>query len=118
MSSPEQQEVELETVEVEHNIKMGEALERLEQNADFKTIINEGYLDQAVKNSVSLLALPARQLDAITAGGGRVSVMENLVAASNLQYYLAMLKQFHQSAIAPDTFEEDEAEEAIDKDLH
>ena len=115
MSSPEQEQAELETIEVDHNIAMGEALERLKENPDYKLVIANGYMKQSALNAVSLLALPARQIDSITAGGGRAKVMEDLISISNLQYHLDIVEQFYISAVAEANgdsgFEEDEEDE-------
>ena len=108
MSSPEQQEVELETVEINGYLNMGEALARLEKNPDFKTVIMEGYLGQNVKDSVSLLAVPA-----VIKQGERSGIMEDLVAASNLQYYFQMVKNFHEGALSDTLAEMEATEETI-----
>ena len=78
---------ELETAERQYWVEASEALERLEKNPDFKKVILDGYLEQKVLDSVSLLAHPA-----IKQRGERADVMEDLVAASNLKYYMGMIK--------------------------
>ena len=99
-----QEQVELETVQVEHYVEMGEALDRLEQNEDFKKVIIEGYLKANVLDSVSLLAVPQ-----IKKAGERTDVMEDLIAASNLQYFLQTVHQFHAAQKDPILSEEEEA---------
>ena len=94
--------VELETIEVLEDVEMYEALERLEKNPDFQKVIKEGYLKKSVLDSVSLLAHPS-----IKQQGQRPDVMEDLVAASNLNFYLLMLKNKGQAALAD--LDEDDA---------
>ena len=110
MSSLEQLETEVEVAEINHDIEMGEALLRLEKNPDFKKIIVDGYLDQKVKSSVSLLAVPN-----IKQRGERPDIMEDIISASNLQFFLAQIDMFYQAAIEPpltdEEFTEMEAEE-------
>lgn len=101
------EEVELETFEIEHHLKMGEALERLRKNPDFQTIIMEGYLKEKVLSSVSLLGVPQ-----ISENGKRPGVMEDLIAASNLQYFFAMIDNFYEGAKAP-ILSDDEEEEML-----
>jgi hypothetical protein len=94
MSTPKQ----LETVDVvaDHAIKMGEALKRLKENPDFKVLILEGYLEQKVLASVSLLAVPA-----IKSRGERPEVMEDLVSASNLQFFFMQVEDKYAGATDP-----------------
>ncbi len=111
MSNPEDQE----TIYVNHHVVMGEALERLTKNADFQTVIVEGYLDQCVKASVSLLAVPD-----IKSRGERPAVFEDLISASNLQYYFQQVASFHEAAIQDESgelnedFDEDEDSTLVD----
>lgn len=99
---------ELLTVEVEqeHNIKMGEALNRLRDNPDFKTFIMEGYLEGKVLASVSLLAVPS-----IKSQGHRPDIMEDLIAASNLKYFMTMTDNAYEGAVDPVLSDEEEAEQ-------
>ena len=84
----------LETTDIIHAVDMGESLERLEKNPDFQKIIVEGYLDRKVKASVSLLAVPA-----ISQRGERPAVFEDIIAASNLQYFFHMIATDYASAM-------------------
>lgn len=88
-------ELELETTSAIYEVDLLEALERLEKNPDFKKIIVDGYLKEKALESVSLLAHPA-----IKQRGQRPDVMEDLVAISNLKYYLFMIKQLGEGAKA------------------
>ena len=42
-------------------VELSEALERLEQNADFKRVITDGYMDQSIKGIVMTLAYTANE---------------------------------------------------------
>ena len=111
MSTPaEQLQETLESVdtteEVNHALMMGEAYERLKVNPDFKTIILEGYLNEKVLASVSLLAVPA-----IKARGERPEVMEDLVSASNLQFFFQMIEQAYEGAKSGPVLSDEEEDE-------
>lgn len=93
------------TKETEHAIEMGEALKALRANPHFKKLILEGYLEGKVLASVSLLAVPQ-----IKAQGQRPDIMEDLVAASNLQYYFQMIEQAYEGATDPVLSDEEQAE--------
>ena len=92
--------------EAEHAVKMGKALSRLQDNKDFKTLILEGYLKDKALASVSLLAVPQ-----IKASGQRADIMEDLVASSNLAYFLQMVENAYVEATDPVL--SDEEEEAL-----
>ncbi len=103
MSNPNEQE-ELETIDINHHVQMGEALERLRSNPDFKLVIEEGYLKDKALASVSLLGVPQER-------PRRIEIMEDLIASSNLQFFMAMIEQFYDGAKAP--ILSDEEEEAL-----
>jgi len=105
MSNPEQENIELMTANFDHAIEMGEALKRLQRNGDFKKIITNGYLKEKVLASVSLLGVPQ-----IQAEGKRPGVMEDLVAASNLQFFLRLIEHQYEAAKDPILSDEEEAE--------
>jgi len=96
---------ELETIETEHHVVMGEALGRLRNNPDFKMVIENGYLKEKVLASVSMLAVPQ-----ISETGKRPGVMEDLISASNLQFFLSMVEDFYEAAKDPVLSDEEEAE--------
>jgi len=100
-SAPE----ELVTLDLEHAVVMGEAYKRLQRNGDFKTVITNGFLDEKVKASVSLLAVPQ-----IKDAGQRPNVIEDLIAASNLGYFFQMIEQQYEAATAPILSDEEEEE--------
>ena len=100
MSNP----VELETVEQEHHLVIGEALMRLRKNHDFQTVILDGYLKDKVLASVSLLGVPQ-----ISEHGKRPGVMEDLVSASNLQYFFSQIEGFYEGAKNPTLTDDEEA---------
>lgn len=87
----------------DHHIMMGEALKELKQNPHFKLLILEGYLGQKVLASVSLLAVPQ-----IKDKGARPGVMEDLISASNLQYFFQMVEAHHEGAMSPILSDEEE----------
>lgn len=89
-----------------HDIELGKALEELEKNPHFRTLILDGYLNQKVMASFSLLGVPQMQ-------GNRGHIMEDMVAASNLQYWFQMVKQRYLGATDP--ILSDEEEEAMRK---
>lgn len=105
MSNPENQDIELETIAQDHHLLMGEALNRLRNNPDFKSVILEGYLKDKVLASVSLLAVPQ-----ISDHGRRPGVMEDLISASNLQYFFSQVDNFYEGAKDPVLSDDEEAE--------
>lgn len=105
MSNSEPSQVELETIELEQALELGEAWNRLKENEDFKKIITDGYLKDKVMASVSLLAVPQ-----IKARGERPDIMEDLVAASNLQFFLRWIETQYEAAMNPILSDEEEEE--------
>ncbi len=106
----------LETIEIEHHLQMGEALNRLRENPDFQKVIMEGYLKDKVLASVSMLAVPQ-----IAEQNRRPGVMEDLISASNLQYFFQMVDNFYEGAKNPILSDEEEAALAAaeeDKGVH
>lgn len=91
--------------ELEHHLTMGEALHRLYKNPDFQKVIMEGYLKDKVLASVSLLGVPQ-----ISENGKRSGVMEDLVSASNLQFFFRQVEQFYEGAKQPILSDEEEIE--------
>ena len=103
MSNSEPSELELETIEMENAIAMGEALKRLEKNSDFKKIITKGYCEQKALGSVSLLGVPQMR-------DNRVGIMEDLVSISNLQFYFRWIHNQHDAAKNPVLSDQEEEE--------
>lgn len=103
MSTPEFDPYDLATIDQEHHIVMGEAWMRLRKNGDFKKIIMESYLKEKVLASVSLLAVPQ-----IHDAGKRPGVFEDLIAASNLQFFFKMIEDFYEGAKNPILSNEEE----------
>lgn len=77
---------DLLTVENEYWVNLHNALERLEQNEDFKKVIKEGYFRDKAVNGVSLLAT-----DYVKQAGARGDIMEQLVAISQLEDYFNVI---------------------------
>lgn len=105
LKKAEEEAQELLTVNIEHAVKMGEAWKRLQKNADFKKVIMDGYLNKKVLDSVSLLAVPQ-----IKQRGERPEVMEDLISASNLQYYFMLIEHEYEGATQPILSDEEEEE--------
>ena len=91
---------DLLTVENEYWVTMHDALERLEQNEDFKKVIQIGYFKDKAVNGVSLLAT-----DYVKQVGARGDIMEQLVAISQLEDYFAVI---HNLGTVPTDAEDDE----------
>jgi hypothetical protein len=91
---------DLLTVENEYWVTMHDALERLEQNEDFKKVIQIGYFKDKAVNGVSLLAT-----DYVKQAGARGDIMEQLVAISQLEDYFAVI---HNLGTVPTDAEDDE----------
>ena len=91
---------DLLTVENEYWVTMHDALERLEQNEDFKKVIQIGYFRDKAVNGVSLLAT-----DYVKQAGARGDIMEQLVAISQLEDYFAVI---HNLGTVPADAEDDE----------
>lgn len=104
MSNPENQAAELETVDQDHHLAMGEALNRLRNNPDFKAVILDGYCKDKALASVSLLGVPQ-----ISEQGRRPGVMEDLVSISNLQYFFMQIDNFYEGAKDPVLSDDEEA---------
>ncbi len=119
MSIQENQPAELEEAELEYYVVMGEALNRLEQNPDFKQVILHGYFQNKALDSVSMLGV-----ESVKKAGERTHVMEDLVSISNLQQFFIMIKNFHRGAVNPVLSDEEQAEldrldnGIPDKELH
>jgi len=105
MSTENPTQEELETIDTEHHLLQGEALDRLRKNPDFQTVIMENYLERKVLASVSLLGVPQ-----ISEKGGRPGIMEDLISASNLQYFFAMIDNLHEGCKNPILSDEEEQE--------
>lgn len=80
-------EEEILRVENQYWVDMAQALERLEQNDDFKKVILEGYFKDKAINGVSLLAT-----DYVKKGGFRPELMEQLIAISQLEDFFMTIK--------------------------
>jgi len=109
--SNQNESVELETTEIEHYVDMGQALDRLRNNADFKKVILDGYFRDKAADSVSLLSLPV-----IKKRNERGDIMEDLVAISNLQFFFMTIDQMHQAAAEPILSDDEEAEFAAQEE--
>ena len=75
---------ELEAAEKAVDSKKYEALTRLLENEDFKTVVLDGYLKDEAARITSLLAVPSEQQF-------RSQMFEGLAAISHFEYYLQTL---------------------------
>ena len=83
------------TADMQYHIELASALERLEQNEDFKMLILEGYIKDEAVRCVGLLAN-----DQIKRINARPDVMEDLIAISSLQDYFIKVKNYGDAASA------------------
>lgn len=92
----------------EYNYYVGQkqALDRLEQNPDFKKVILEGYFRDKAVNGVSLLATEYTRRN-----GLRPVIMEDLNAISVLQDYFLTIKRMGTEPEDDEDYIEDESTE-------
>ena len=85
-------------------VELSEALERLEQNADFKRVIKDAYLDESAKGIILTLAYA-------TENQVRERI-NKLIGISNFQLFLAGVKangiRAHEALNDPSVFEQGE----------
>lgn len=85
-------------------VELSEALERLEQNADFKRVVTDGYLNESVKGIVMTLAY-ANEMQL-------KDRFNKLIGISNLQMYFAGIKgqgvQAKEALKDPSVFEQED----------
>jgi hypothetical protein len=82
---------------------MADALERLENNEDFKKVILEGYFKDRAVSGVSILAS-----DQVKSSGRRTDVMEGLIAISALQDHFYTIKAMGRPVDESEYEDEDE----------
>ena len=91
MSEAQVESVQLSIKNAEHNIDLGEALQKLVKNASFKKVILEGYFEKEASRVVLLKAEPSMDSDktqkalddSITSIGGLRQYFRTLTAVSN-----------------------------------
>lgn len=95
--------------EIEENIKaarklveLGEALERLKSNRDFKAVVMSGYFEKEAIRLVQAKANPAMQSAEV-----QKSILTQIDSIGNLNVYFTVLAQ--QAAMARKSIEQDEA---------
>jgi len=95
-------EVDARIDELNDNIELGKALERLHENEDFQKVILEGYLDKEADRLFGVLVEPSTL---------KRDVMENiqdkLTAIRNVKQYFGTTLQ--NAAMAPDQIAEEQA---------
>lgn len=82
------QEIQLTLDEAKKKVKLGEALERLERNKDFKLLIDEEFLKQEAIRQVSLLSDPAFQTPHMQA-----SVISDMRGGATLQSFFRLVSR-------------------------
>jgi len=87
--------------ELKDAIKVSEALERLHENEDFKTVILDGYLEKESKRLFGVLVTPSTlKRDVIE------NIQDKLSAIRNIKQYFGVLLQ--NAHMAPMQIEEEE----------
>lgn len=81
------EQVDLETVERAELTKKWDALQRLKDNPDFKTVVLDGYLKEKAVEFTSLLAT-----DYVRRNNLRSTIFEQLAAISCFEEYLHMIE--------------------------
>lgn len=94
-------ETDLELAERGAIVEKYEALQRLNENEDFKKVITEGYLKESAIDKTSLLGT-----NYVRQNNLRGTLMEELVAISCLEQYLISIEQLG----APITEDDDDIE--------
>jgi hypothetical protein len=83
-------------------VELGNALERLKSNKDFRTIVMEGYFEKEAIRLVQAKANPSLQSAEM-----QRSILTQIDAIGNLNMYFTTLVQ--QAALATKSIEQDEA---------
>lgn len=102
MSNDTIQEIELNIVRAKKIVDLGNALERLQGNRDFKAIIQTGYFEQEAIRLVHLKASPNFQTSE-----KQQSIIQQMDAIGSLNQYFQTV--FHQASLAIKAIESDEA---------
>lgn len=101
MSTTEIQEIELNIKQARKIVELGEALERLRNNRDFKKVIQEGYFEQEAIRLVHLKADQAMQTAAF-----QESIIKQVDAIGALNQYFQTV--FHRAGLAQKAITADE----------
>ena len=83
------------------NVRMWEALERMQKTDDFRLVFEQGYFTDKAVDGVSLLAT-----DYVVDNNLRSRVMESLIAISHLRDYFHTIEAL--GNIPPEDYEDDE----------
>lgn len=86
MFGTQAQEVQLTLDEAKKKVKLGEALERLERNKDFKLVFDEEFFKQESLRQVSLLSDPAFQTPHMQA-----SIISDMRASATVQAFFRLV---------------------------
>lgn len=100
------EELEVNIAEAREAVKLADALERLHNNADFKTVITSGYFTEEATRLVSAKAAPNLQADEMQA-----AIVRAIDAIGGLQQYFNKL--FAQGDMARNAIEASQEEIAM-----
>jgi hypothetical protein len=102
MSTNQIQAIEANIKEARKLVELGDAMERLKGNKDFKTLVMEGYFEKEAIRLVQAKSNPSLQSPEM-----QKSILTQIDAIGNLNLYFSTVAQ--QAAIARKTIEQDEA---------
>jgi hypothetical protein len=102
MSTNQIQAIEANIKEARKLVELGDAMERLKGNKDFKTLVMEGYFEKEAIRLVQAKSNPSLQSPEM-----QKSILSQIDAIGNLNLYFSTVAQ--QAAIARKTIEQDEA---------
>jgi len=111
-------EQELEQIEIslemaKEKVELGEALERLQSNVDFKKVFTESYLDKYAIRLVNLKSSIRMQDDA-----NQKYIEGQLIAIGQLNQYMAHVRSEAISAKASINADENTREEILQEELN
>ena len=102
MSTNQIQAIEANIKEARKLVELGDAMERLRGNKDFKTLVMEGYFEKEAIRLVQAKSNPSLQSPEM-----QKSILTQIDSIGNLNLYFSTVAQ--QAAIARKTIEQDEA---------
>jgi hypothetical protein len=84
--------MENQTKALQDSIRLGEVLNRLKNNAEFKELILEGYIDKGIEGSMAALPYMATKEQ-------RERINDNLFAISKLKQYISSIERDAEKAM-------------------
>lgn len=88
MFTTEVQKIQITLDEAKKKVKLGEALERLERNKDFKLVFDEEFFKQESLRQVSLLSCPAHQEP-----HKQASIIADMRASATVQAFFRLIQR-------------------------